>query len=638
MYAAPNIIADNESPDCQNVESTNEGSIQTRYGTRWVNSGQTLPSARWYGGAAFQPNSGGSLIVGWYGTDMLVASAATNLTFATVPSAQSVFTAGTHVAHGYYNGYMFMCMPNGTPYKYDGSEFTRWGIETPSAAFSLATAATAGPLSGTYQYVVAYVNSAGVVGDISSALTVSIGPSAVVSIASIPTAPQSYGVASRYLYRTLDGGNQFFFLDELANNTATTYSDESPDADLGEAADLDVGYPPSARLLAVHKDRIWAVDNTDKAILSYSEVGNPYVWRAAGFEAIGEGAGSINVLGVHNDGIVNVKDTGECVLLFVGDNNPENFLPISVDVPFGTGSRFGVQYENSFMYLGTFDSRPFNFVSLYANQVVNETITTDTSQTTSRSISQRIEPRIQGFFNQDLINDVTGISWRDRVFISVAENTATATATINNRVWQFDYFRRSTPTQIGGWFPFTSMFINYFVAYDNRLFGFVSGSNSPGRVVELDVESRYSDDTFDSDSVWTVGRAIDSYFYTKRYGMGQDREQNHKDFRYAYIWADLLGDYEMNVRARIDFQAGPGLLTSIDLNPIGTVYDTFLYDTGVYDQAYGEKEFDVDNGTLSGRRIQYRFDNQNTVNQAFKVNRMTIEYLLRPRIPIIAGV
>jgi hydroxyethylthiazole kinase-like sugar kinase family protein len=84
-----------------------------------------------------------------------------------------------------------------TPYKYNGTDFTRHGIAEPSNTISAVTGGTAGGnLNGDYLYKVAYVNSYTATGDLSSAAVGTItAANEDVQLTSIPVAPQSFGVA-----------------------------------------------------------------------------------------------------------------------------------------------------------------------------------------------------------------------------------------------------------------------------------------------------------------------------------------------------------------------------------------------------------------------------------------------------------
>jgi hypothetical protein len=637
-----NIIEDNESPDCLNVESDALGNVGTRNGSLFAtHSGSTgnLASGTWYGFTKLEVNTGLSMAVGWYNSSLVVASASTftsfdsgSLSFVTVPSADGVFTALTHVANTYYDNKILMC-DGGTPYKYDGTYFTRMGIDTPSNVMSATTASTAAAVlgSGVYKYKVAYVNSAGIEGDASTtALVFTAHASNIVSLTGLPTAPVSYGVGKRFLYRTTVGGDLFYYLDEIADNTTTTYKDEIPDTDLIDQMPPDQGYPPSFRLVVQHKDRIFAVDDANPAILKFSEVGRYELWPAENEEKLGDGAGRIKALAVHNDAILAIKNDGSVWLLFLADNDPVNFIPIKLNAPYGTSSRFVVTYEDSAMYLGTVGNKPFGFVGLTGTQPVNEGITTDEGTTLSRLISEKITPDVEEIV-PSLIDGIQGIVYRNRVFVTIPRNNLGTSIDKNNFIYQFDYERRTNPRQIGAWFPFSDLYAAYFTVFKDRLLYVPSGERAIGNVFELDVDGRAYDDTYTSAGVLTKSMAINDYFFTKRYGCGKNIEQNHKDFRTAYVWHTLIDNFDLVVNYRSDFDIGSGNQQSINLDPGGTIWGQFYWGLSTWGGATLENETDVDLGTLNGRRIQFKFSNNNVAGARWKVKRLGIEFTLRPR-------
>ncbi len=111
------IISNNESPDCLNVDCT-EGSVGTRDGIKSF----TLSGV----GSMFydalytrKDNLGTESMIAWAGGTMRVQAANT---FVTVPSAQSVYTAGANVFEAQYEGYVFCCNGEDTPYKYNGTD------------------------------------------------------------------------------------------------------------------------------------------------------------------------------------------------------------------------------------------------------------------------------------------------------------------------------------------------------------------------------------------------------------------------------------------------------------------------------------------------------------------------------------
>lgn len=603
------VINDNESPDALNVYLDDAGAVQTRGGSRLYNSHNTLTTGTWYGLTNFEPTSGGSILVGWYNSSMRYLS---GTTWVTVPSADGVFTNQTAVTYIQYYNYLFMG-DGGTPYKWDGVDFTRMGIEVPSAA-TITTATTLGSLSGTYMYKINYVNSGLIEGDVGSAVTIQVA-SGIISMTGIPTAPQSYGVARRYIYRTKADGSTFFFVDELTDNSTTTYKDEVPDSELILQAPTDQGKPPNFHKIAHHKDRLFMVASPDFSILEYTEIGNPFIVKATNFEFLGDGNGSIQSVGIHSDSVISVKDTGEAILLFLGDNSPTNFLQVKANTHYGTTSPFFVNYDDKFMYLGVISRMPVGFISLLGIDPVNEGISTDVGQTQSDKISYRIQPDIEAMTANSL-HKVRGIVWRDRAFITFPN----ADATDNNRMFIFDFNRRTFSKNIGGWFPQSGLSISYFAIHGGKLLGATSGEGI-GQVLELDVDALYSDS----------GAAMDSYFSTKFFMGDKNHSQHYKDWRTLYLYLGLLGAWPIDIYRKIDFESGDGILKQFNMTTNDGVWDTSIWDLATWGPTRTEIDVPIDLGTSMGKRIQFKFTNGNVAGQGFKINKAEIEYQLRTR-------
>lgn len=117
-------------------------------------------------------------------------------------------------------------------------------LDPPASALTATASATAGNLNGTYTYVVTYTTFAGetLPGPTSS----SVAPaSKQVDLTAIPTGPA--GTKSRKIYRTtrqVDGVTTGWrFLTEIADNTTTTYTDDTADTSLTYAPPMPIAPP-----------------------------------------------------------------------------------------------------------------------------------------------------------------------------------------------------------------------------------------------------------------------------------------------------------------------------------------------------------------------------------------------------------
>lgn len=105
---------------------------------------------------------------------------------------------------------------------------------TPPGAPTVAVAAGAGLNIGTYKYKITFINGVGeTVGGTESANVTTTSGNQQVSLSAIPTGPAS--ITARNVYRTLVGGasGSELFVAQIANNTATTYTDSIADTSLG---------------------------------------------------------------------------------------------------------------------------------------------------------------------------------------------------------------------------------------------------------------------------------------------------------------------------------------------------------------------------------------------------------------------
>jgi hypothetical protein len=105
-------------------------------------------------------------------------------------------------------------------------------VAVPGAA-TVATGA-AGSLTGTYTYAVTFTTALGETG--LGTASGSVSPSSQqVSITNIPLGNTSTpdGVTGRKIYRTKAGGTTYFLLTTIADNTTTTYTDNTVDGSLG---------------------------------------------------------------------------------------------------------------------------------------------------------------------------------------------------------------------------------------------------------------------------------------------------------------------------------------------------------------------------------------------------------------------
>jgi hypothetical protein len=106
-----------------------------------------------------------------------------------------------------------------------------------------------------------------------------------VNLTAIPTSTDPQVIARR-IYRDLEGDRVYYFVDQIDDNTTTTYTDDVADASLGSATMpiagddlLDSSPPERMRAIAVHENRIFGISGDDPTILLVSDIGSPEQFR-----------------------------------------------------------------------------------------------------------------------------------------------------------------------------------------------------------------------------------------------------------------------------------------------------------------------------------------------------------------------
>jgi hypothetical protein len=277
------IIQDNESPSCLNVIFS-DGAVGTREGTTKLNT-NAIGAWSLDGLYTRHDRSGSETMVAFAGGS---AWELATTTFTTIGSAQSVFSLGVRVGAAEYENHIFVGNGVVTPYKYNGTDWTRHGVPKPSSLPTVATAPTGNNLTGEFRYGVAFLNSQTVLGDVTSFTATFTAASEDIRLTSIPTAPQSHGVNARRLYRTVSSGTTLQVLATINDNTTTTYDDAISDASLGAEAPLDNGEPPNYDVIFYHQDRLFMNDPSNPNYVWYTDLTEPYTVQSTNFLTMGD--------------------------------------------------------------------------------------------------------------------------------------------------------------------------------------------------------------------------------------------------------------------------------------------------------------------------------------------------------------
>jgi hypothetical protein len=161
--------------------------------------------------------------------------------------------------------------------------------------------------------------------------------------------------------------------------------------------------------------------------------------------------------------------------------------------------------------------------------------------------------------------------------------------------------------------------ISFFTIYDGKLYA--ATSTDTGFVYRLDVPDTYSDD----------GVAYDSYMWSREFEGFKNQKENHKDFRSLKLTLGTLGDWNVGISYRLDSDISEGTRQTKNVSPGGGVWGTLVWGSGTWGGGILRKPFKIELGTASGVKIQFKFDNGETIGQAFKVLRGTLFYNDRGR-------
>jgi hypothetical protein len=155
-----------------------------------------------------------------------------------------------------------------------------------------------------------------------------------------------------------------------------------------------------------------------------------------------------------------------------------------------------------------------------------------------------------------------------------------------------------------------------FTVYGGNLY--YGSSTANGFVYKLE-NSVYADDS----------SAINSFFWTKEFSGLKGHENYEKDFRSVELLVDKAGAYNMNVTYRVDSDKGSGTQVQVNLNPGSTIWNAFVWGNANWGGGTNQETIKIPLANARGKRIQFRFDNQNTANQRFKVHGLNFTYSIR---------
>ena len=596
-------IDDAETPSCLNVVFEDR-TVKTRQGSTQLNTA-AVGSYTCDGLFTANYNNGTqSMIAVWDDTAYVLSGT----TFQTISSSQGLYTAGSQVAFAMYLDVVFIGQGTTTPYKYNGTDFTRHGVPAPGNTTSAVTGGTAGGnLNGDYLYKIAYVNSYSATGDLQAdAIGTITAANEDIVLTSLPVAPQSFGVAQRKIYRT-DAGTTtpFKLITTINDNTTTTFNDNVASSAAGAEADTEAGLPPNWRYCIVHQDRLFVVeDNDEPQYVYYSNLGDPFIFPSTNFIKVSRGDGEkITGLGVHSNSVIVYKQNSVWAI-YMPDTNDSNWVLIKTDAKYGCASfRSIVDYLGTQIYLALRNSKIVGFYGLRGGTAQPQAANLISSSLFSDDRSGTIEEDVFDFQESYGIN-VAGIEYRNKLYFCVTKG---AGQTTNNRIYVYDLHKRTKSNRvIGSWVPWDGLNINQFTVFNGNLYA--SSSLANGLIYQLE-DGTYNDD----------GAAIDSYIWTKEFDEAAGDRDYEKDFRTAHFEVENTGNWDMGISYRTDSQDSTGALTRINLDAGGSNWNSFNWSEANWDAGVNRKNVKIVLGGTRGKRIQFRFDNRDTADSWFKV-------------------
>lgn len=578
----------NESPDLQNVQFDDVGAVYTRNGYAKVNSAAMSGAADIL--HSYRSNSGADLLA-VYGTVFELSGTA----LVAVSGSTDVFTAGVRV-HG-ENNQNYAFFGNGSKYyKYNGTDFTVWGVSTPTTAAMSSIVSAACTLAGSagvadYAYRVAFITSTNVESAASPVKTFTITNTCSPVSVYLNGIAASYGIAYVSVYRN-------DYLLETVTAGATAYVSDVH-ATLTEARDTTIvsKTPPAITVFLYHGGYMFgAIENSTN--LYYTEINSPEAWDPSNYIRVGDGDGyTIRGLAVYNNGLVIAKEdgygNGKIYVLYMPDSDPDNWSLVELDLSYGSVSPKVMCRFSTFLMM-------LNRNGVYDLSQVQMGVMD------SGAISYPIEPDVDSWVD-DYLKNATAVNYKNRVWLSVPYLGGTT----NNRVYQYDFVRGKDQVGVGAWSRFTGMAFKDLCLHAGTLYA----TDYSGYIYKLNYGT-------DDD-----GSAIDSYFKTMHIHGLDEHHDNWKVWRYALVTLETSGNWDVTVSWNTDYNSSTLGSYALNVDNVGSLWGTFVWGVDLWGATYNQKVFRVPINVVS-RSIQLKFAT-NAVGNFFKLYKISLHYALR---------
>lgn len=599
-----------DSPDCLNVVFDLQGSVITRNGSKAYNTTivGTCPVDE---GVQY-----GNQQVIWANGRLMYTSSLTATTYNVCTSSSGRFTTGAVVARTVYQNVLFNSDGTNGPWKWTGGEnFYKMGIDVPSAPTG-ASSGAGSIATGTYYYAVSNVNTQVVEGQIGSiSVGVTTTGSATIGLTQVPVGSTIAGVNTRFVYRADNASGPFRKVGTISDNVTTTFSDTLANGAEGKLPVFDGSSPTPFTTIEASSERLFFDDSTNRSLLRWTNFTNPYISEAENFEPLNNGDGeSILAVGAQDSVLTIFKNNRTWSILLQDSSDTSTWVKRELPINLGiVGPKALTRVDNGLAFVGRRNNRISGVHFLSGIQLIE----TNDGKLRSDTISKKIELDILNNFDSSHWNNIVLQSFNNRLYVGY---TKTGDA-VNKNIYWFDLNRIGVDQIPGSWAPWDGIHARcLFISNGNLHAG---DSDATGIVRQLELTNIYNDS----------GSAINSYFWTKETGGEDDTSLDGyiKDLRELYLWYGNLGNYNMNVRYRVDGDTSLGTSYPVNLSVLGSTWGSMVYGVDPWGGSRSSLETRIVIGRAVGRKFQFRFDNQNTANQGFKVNRMEIGMNLRRR-------
>lgn len=603
----PQAIDVTESPDCLNVVFGDKGTCETREGTSYFNTSSVETGSNVADGGGSYKNS---TMVAWFGGTMFRSS---GTTFVAVSGSTNTYTSGTAVNWATFQDIMFWSDGINGPYRWEGgNDIYKMGMYPMSAP--VAASNVAGNIAvGTWYYAIAPVNTHAVEGPLGSMATVTNTVSAVIGLTGVPIGTALAGVSTRYVYRASTTVGPWYRVGTIADNTTTVYTDTVGAASgvLGSLAATSTTSPKPFNCIALHKERLWMPDKDNLSLLRYTDFTNPFVSDDLNFVELAEGDDTdIKAVGVQNDLVTGFKDNSIFVCAMSDPSDDTTLEVRKSPANYGiTGARGFINTDNGIIFAAKQFGRLVGFGYLSGLDLVQ----TQDQFLLSKTLTKKIE-NLMSNCATSLYSKIS-MATKDNAILVSFPATSTS-STMDGALW-FDVGRivHDKDTDPGSWVSWDGVVGCHFLFnHVGNLYG--GYKEATGKILKF-YNGTYTD---------ANGDAINSYWWSKQLGGDEGYESWVKDWRFVTPWYDLLAAYNMYMRVRIDGDQSVGNSTPIDLTPSGTLWGFSTWGGGFWNGGQLRKETQFPIGPLLGKRLQIRFDNNDTVAQGFKVHQFKVIY------------